>query len=168
MLTLRPTTADDLADVISWEAEPDTAIWLAETGLAWHARALADPGQDHVIALAAGIPVGFAVFAGLDGGGSLELRRMLVRRACRATGRGCALLDAVLARAYEHHAAPGVWLDVKAHNQRARALYETAGFTVTKALPGAVTEADGSRSDLIVMTHRAAEPAPGSGPGLRR
>jgi len=36
----------------------------------------------------------------------------------------------------------------------ARALYESAGFTVTRTLAGAVTEAGGSPSDLIVMTHQ--------------
>lgn len=154
MLTLRPATADDLRNLTGWEAEPDTSLWLGETGPAWHARALADPDQDHLIALDAATPVGFAVLAGLSGGEHLELRRMLVRPAHRGTGRGRALLKAALAWAYQHRGAQGVWLDVKAHNHRARALYESAGFTVTKTLTGAITEADGSQSDLIVMTHQ--------------
>lgn len=91
---------------------------------------------------------------GLRSGKPIELRRMVVRPAHRAAGRGRALLTAVLARAYQHHGAPGIWLDVKAHNHRARALYESAGFTITKTLAGAVTKADGSLSDLIVMAHQ--------------
>jgi diamine N-acetyltransferase len=154
MLTLRPSTADDLHDLASWEAEPDTALWLGETGPDWHARALADPDQDHLIALEAAAPVGFAVLAGLSGGKDLELRRMLLRPAHRGAGRGRALLTAALGWAYQHRGAQGVWLDVKAHNHRARALYESAGFTFTRTLAGAITEPDGSRSDLIVMTHQ--------------
>jgi hypothetical protein len=41
MLALRPSTEDDLRNLTGWEAEPDTALWLGETGAAWHARALA-------------------------------------------------------------------------------------------------------------------------------
>jgi diamine N-acetyltransferase len=154
MLALRPSTEDDLRNLTGWEAEPDTALWLGETGAAWHARALADPDQDHLIALEGAAPVGFAVLAGLSGGKHLELRRMLLRPAHRGAGRGRGLLKAALEWAYQHRGAEGVWLDVKAHNHRARALYESTGFAVTRILNGAITEADGSRSDLIVMTHQ--------------
>jgi diamine N-acetyltransferase len=154
MLTLRPSAVADLDVVTGWEAEPDSALWLGETGLAWHSRALADPDQDHLIAVEEAAPVGFAVLAGLSEGTDLELRRMLVRPAHRGTGRGRALLMAALAWAYQQRGAQGVWLDVKAHNQRARALYESAGFAAASTLTGAITEADGSRSDLIVMTHQ--------------
>jgi GNAT superfamily N-acetyltransferase len=116
--------------------------------------ALDDPDQDHLIAVDAAAPAGFAVLAGLSRGGPLELRRMVVRQAGRGTGRGRALLQAALARAYGHHGARGVWLDVKAGNQRARALYESTGFTVTSTLAGAVTESDAGLSDLVVMTHQ--------------
>jgi diamine N-acetyltransferase len=154
VLTLRPSIAGDLHNLTGWEAEPDTALWLGETGPSWHARALADPDQDHLIALEAAVPVGFAVIAGLSGGRQLELRRMLLRPASRGKGSGRSLLEAALAWAYQHRGAEGVWLDVKAHNHRARALYESAGFTVTETLTGAITEADGSWSDLIVMAHQ--------------
>jgi hypothetical protein len=130
MLTLRPTTSGDLAYVTSWEADPDTAAWLGETGAAWHARALRDPGQEHVTAWAGTSPVGFAVLAGR------------------------ALLRAVLVRARRDHGAREVWLDVKAHNHRARTLYASVRFAVTRTLPAAVAEADGSRSDLVVMACR--------------
>jgi ribosomal protein S18 acetylase RimI-like enzyme len=98
--------------------------------------------------------VGFAVLAGLRSGGGIELRRMAVSPAHRRAGRGRALLKAVLARSCQHHGALQVWLDVKAHNHRARALYESEGFTITETLTGAVTEADGTHSDLVVMAHQ--------------
>ena len=155
MLTLRPTTTDDLQNLAEWEAEPDTSDWLGETGPAWHTNALSGPGQEHLVATEAEVPVGFAVLAGLHSGQAIELRRMVIAPAHRRTGRGRALLTAVLTRAYEHHGARGVWLDMKAHNHRARALYESEGFTTTETLTGAITEADGTLSDLIIMDHQA-------------
>ncbi|WP_329253063.1 GNAT family N-acetyltransferase [Actinoallomurus sp. NBC_01490] len=154
MLSLRPTTMDDLVDLAAWEAEPETAPWLGETGPAWHARALHDPGQEHLVAVRAEAAVGFAVLAGLRDGDAVELRRMVISPPHRRTGLGRSLLTSVLARAYGHHRARRVWLDVKAHNHRARALYESEGFTVTETLTGAVTEADGALTDLVIMAHQ--------------
>ncbi|MBE1589925.1 hypothetical protein H4W80_008183 [Nonomuraea angiospora] len=44
---------------------------------------------------------------------------------------------------------------MKAHNHRARALYGSEGFASTETLAGAVTEADGTLADLIVMVHKS-------------
>jgi diamine N-acetyltransferase len=145
MLTLRPTTEADLPSVTAWEAERDTGRWLGDTGPSWHRRALADPAQEHLIAvedvvenvaeeIAGGTRVvGFAVLAGLRDP-EVELRRMVVAPGHRGAGRGRALLRAVLARATGRHRATEVWLDVKASNARARALYESEGFAVTRTL----------------------------------
>lgn len=160
MLSLRPTTPADLPDVAGWEAEPGTAVWLGETGMAWHARALNDPDQEHLVAESSGTPLGFAVLAGLCAGGPIELRRMVVGAAHRGAGHGRGLLAAALVRAYDDHGAREVWLDVKPGNARARALYASAGFTVIETRADAIAEPDGTRSDLIVMTHRPAAPQP--------
>lgn len=154
MLTLRPTTPDDLHDLSAWETEPDTSRWLGETGNSWHTRALADLDQEHVIAEDGDDVVGFAVLAGLRGGEGVELRRMAVAPAHRGSGRGRALLQAVLVRAYQHHCAQTVWLDVKEHNRRARSLYESAGFVVRETLGNAITEPDGTASNLVIMVHQ--------------
>jgi GNAT superfamily N-acetyltransferase len=154
MLTLRATATADLPHLAGWEAGPDTAMWLGETGHAWHERALAEPDQQHLIAEDTGTLAGFAVLAGIrTGDGAIELRRMVISPAFRGTGRGRELLRAVLARARCQHHAARVWLDVKARNRRARRLYETEGFTLTRTIPGAVTEPDGTTTDLLVMTH---------------
>jgi ribosomal protein S18 acetylase RimI-like enzyme len=154
MLKLRPTTPEDLDELTAWESEPDTAEWLAETGLAWHTRALADPDQEHVVALDSGASIGFAVLAGLRSGEGIELRRMVVSPEHRGAGRGRALLQAVLERSYRHHGARSVWLDVKTHNRRARALYESEGFLQRQTLQNAIVEPDGTASDLVIMVHR--------------
>lgn len=160
MLTLRATAAADLQDVGAWEAEPDTAVWLGRTGRDWHARALNDPDQEHLIGMDAGVPIGFVVLAGLRAREMIELQRMVVSAAHRGGGRGRALLAAAVTRAYNRQGARGVWLDVKAENRRARALYESAGFAATETRADAVPEPDGTRSDLIIMTHAGPEPRP--------
>ncbi|WP_188195422.1 GNAT family N-acetyltransferase [Nonomuraea sp. SYSU D8015] len=159
-MTLRTGTTEDLQQLAAWETDPDTSIWLGEIGPAWHTRALDDPDQDHLVAVEAGTPIGFAVLAGLSSADrSIELRRMVVRPARRHAGRGRALLRAALTRAYQRHTARRVWLDVKAHNDRARALYESEGFTVTDTVKGAVIEADGTVGDLLIMVHQTLEGA---------
>ncbi|MCH0542688.1 GNAT family N-acetyltransferase [Streptomyces sp. MUM 203J] len=155
MLTVRPTAPNDLEALISWETERDTSMWLGETGPAWHARALADPDQEHVVATDGGTPVGFAVLAGLHRSEDVELRRIVIAPARRGTGRGRALLQAVLDWAYQQHGARTVWLDVKKHNHRARSLYESSGFTERETHGGATAEPDGTASDLVIMVHQS-------------
>ena len=155
MLILRPTTSDDLAAVVTIEAAPDTAAWLSTTGLAWHQDALADADLDHVVVEHDGVLTGFAVLAGLTtGDGVVEVRRMVLAPMVRGAGLGRALVQAAVGRAYDRHGASRVWLDVKAHNDRARFLYASEGFTETERVAAAVTETDGTTSDLVVMVHR--------------
>jgi diamine N-acetyltransferase len=153
VLTLRATTSGDLVHVAAWEDQADTSVWLGETGRAWHEAVLADPDQEHLIAEDAGGPAGFAVLAGVrTGDGAIEVRRMVVSPAFRGTGRGRALLRAALARARCEHRAAQVWLDVKPHNVRARRLYESEGFVLTRTIASALTGPDGATTDLLVMT----------------
>jgi ribosomal protein S18 acetylase RimI-like enzyme len=154
MLKLRSATPDDLHALTGWESEPDTSRWLGETGPAWHTRALADPDQEHVIAVDGETLVGFAVLAGLRDSKGIELRRMVVAPTSRGAGRGRALLQVVLDRAYQHHGAQTVWLDVKSHNHRARSVYETSGFVARETVRNAIVEPDGAASDLVIMVHQ--------------
>jgi ribosomal protein S18 acetylase RimI-like enzyme len=152
MLTIRPGLRADLAGVVALETAADTAMWLGETGLAWHERVLADPDQELLVAEDGGRLAGFAVLVGVhseDRG--IELRRMAVHPAMRGGGRGRGLLRAAVARARDEHAARRVLLDVKAHNDRARALYASEGFDVVCGPVKTMAEPDGSTSELLVM-----------------
>jgi hypothetical protein len=44
---------------------------------------------------------------------------------------------------------------VKPHNVRARRLYESEGFVLTRTIAGALTEPDGTTTHLLVMTRDA-------------
>ncbi|HEV2637116.1 MAG TPA: GNAT family N-acetyltransferase [Actinocrinis sp.] len=141
MLRTRPATAHDLETLVALETGPDTARYLGTTGLGFHRRALADPDQEHIVG-ELGPPdsgaaiVGFVLLAGLrDGGGLIELRRIVLSGAHRGGGHGRALFRAAVARAYRWHCATGLWLDVKPDNARGRALYESEGLARTGTIP---------------------------------
>jgi GNAT superfamily N-acetyltransferase len=152
MVSIRIGTRAGLAGVTALDEGQDTAAWLGETGLGWHERALPDPDQEHLIAEDGGRLAGYAVLAGLrDAGQGVELRRMAVDPAQRGTGVGRGLLRAAVARARDQHGAGRVWLDVKARNNRAWALYESEGFAPTGDPAVAFTEPGGTATELVVM-----------------
>jgi diamine N-acetyltransferase len=182
MIIVRPGTAADIDGVAALEAGPDTAGWLGETGRSWHMRVLADAGAEHLVAT--GQPAGdvtgqatdpdsdiagFAVLAGLHRPDHvIELRRMVIAVERRGTGLGRRLLRAAVARAYEHHAARRVWLDVKDDNVRARALYESEGFVVDRTPAGAPAAVESGGRRFIIMVHdgiAAAHPPQPTGSG---
>ncbi|WP_408963179.1 GNAT family N-acetyltransferase [Nonomuraea angiospora] len=105
-------------------------------GVAWHTHALADPHQEHIVAKRGEDLVGFAVLAGLHASDDIELRRMVIAPTQRRARLGRTLLRAVLTRACQYHGSHRIWLDVKAHNHRARALYGSEGSPPPKPLPG--------------------------------
>ena len=145
MLTLRPSTKEELDRVLAIESAPDTAKWLGEIGRAWHERARSDPDQEHVVAIVDDVIVGFGVAAGLRTVDRVvELRRMAVDPGCRGRGLGRSLLRSMTRRAYGS-GAQRVWLDVKPDNERALALYRSEGFEPTE--PTTASE------DLIVLVH---------------
>jgi diamine N-acetyltransferase len=141
MLRTRPATAADLETLVALETGPDTARYLGITGLGFHRAVLADPDQEHIVgeledAAGRAVTVGFVVLAGLrEGGGRIELRRIVLSHAHRGGGHGRALFRAAVRRAFREHGAAGLWLDVKPENERGRALYESEGLVRTGTVP---------------------------------
>ena len=167
-MLVRAAATDELDEIVALEASRDTVRWICETGADWHARAMADPDQEHLAAVAGGVLVGFAVLAGLtDLTRIVEIRRIVIGADHRGAGAGRELLRAALAHAYDARGATRVWLDVKPNNLRARTLYRSEGFVEDRTLVGAVVEPDGSRSDLVVMVHSGAPGAATPSDGRR-
>ena len=85
---------------------------------------------------------------------SLELKRMVVRS--KGAGFGRAALRVAKKVAFDDLGAHRLWLDVKAHNEGARALYDSEGFVVEGVLRESVRTDTGFQS-LIVMSMLAPE-----------
>jgi len=148
-LALRPTRADDLGYVVATESDADNAPYLAPSPRAEHEGFLGDPRQRHLIAEVEGRPVGFVLMRLHPEDRAVELRRLAVTEKGRGYGR--ATLRAVARAAFEGHGAHRLWLDVKPHNERARALYRSEGFVEEGVLRDALLSGDRFES-LVVMS----------------
>ncbi len=144
-LSLRPTRADDLSDVLALEADPDVAPWITRWTRERHLRAISDADESHMSFADGGSFAGFLLLAGLcRPDRCVELRRIALRR--RGEGRGKNALALALDRCFDEHAASRVWLDVVPRNLRAARLYELTGF-----LDGGLPP-DGPPTPLRVMS----------------
>jgi diamine N-acetyltransferase len=148
-LRLRPTREDDLGYVVAAEAHPDNAPFLAPSPYDVHLGFLRDPRQRHLIVEAGEKPVGFVLLQLHPEDRAVELRRLAVTEKGRGYGR--AALRLVMAQAFEEHDAHRLWLDVKPHNERALALYRSAGFVEEGLLRDALYYGERFES-LIVMS----------------
>jgi diamine N-acetyltransferase len=148
-LRLRPTREDDLEYVVAAEAHPDNAPFLAPSPLDVHLGFLRDPRLRHLIAEAGGQRVGFVLLQLHPESRAVELRRLAVTE--KGHGYGRAALRLVMAQAFEEHDAHRLWLDVKPHNERALALYRSAGFVEEGLLRDALYYGERFES-LIVMS----------------
>jgi diamine N-acetyltransferase len=148
---LRPTTDADLDFVVNAESDPDTGPFIIQWPRHRHATALGDPDIAHRIAEdEAQNSVGFVILGGLTNAhASIEFRRIVVVR--KGTGYGRAIVRAVRELAFDELRAHRLWLDVKAHNSRARALYKSEGFTEEGLLRECIRGPGGFES-LVVMS----------------
>lgn len=154
---VRTAAWDDLPRIVEIESGPQTTRFLGVTGRGFHGRVLADADQEQIVAEAGGGMVGFAVLAGLrDGGGRVELRRIVVDHERRGGGYGRLLFRAVVSRAYERHGARQVWLDVKPDNVRAQALYASEGFVQE----GTIADPMDPGGVLLLLAHTPEAPVP--------
>jgi diamine N-acetyltransferase len=148
-LRLRPTREDDLEYVVAAEADPDNAPFLAPSPREEHLAFMRDPLQRHMIAEVDGRAVGFALLRLHPEDRAVELRRLAVTE--KGRGHGRAALRLATAAAFEQYGAHRLWLDVKPHNERALALYRSAGFVEEGLLRDALY-LDGRFESLIVMS----------------
>jgi RimJ/RimL family protein N-acetyltransferase len=154
---LRPTMQSDLEFVLSLERDPVNLPFITPWERTQHEAAIRFPDFRHfIIEGGAGLEaVGFLILIGCRSQHrSLELKRMVVRD--RRQGFGRAALRVARKVAFDDLHAHRFWLDVKALNTTARALYESEGFSHEGTLREAVRVADGFDS-LIVMSMLAVE-----------
>ena len=149
---LRPTMLSDMEFVLSLEQDDENLPFITPWERMQHEAAIRFPDFRHFIieggnALDA---CGFLIFIGCKSRNrSLELKRMVVQT--KGIGHGRAALRIAKKVAFDDLGAHRFWLDVKARNSHAKALYDSEGFVVEGVLREAVRVADGFES-LVVMS----------------
>jgi diamine N-acetyltransferase len=149
---LRPTMQSDLEYVLSLERDPDNLPYITPWERIQHEAAIRFPDFRHFIIecgpeLEAG---GFLILIGCrNPHQSIELKRMVVQHKDQGFGR--AALRVVKKIAFDDLGAHRFWLDVKKRNTRAKALYDSEGFTFEGELREAV-KVEGGYDSLVVLS----------------
>lgn len=142
----------DLEFVLSLEHDPENLPYITPWERIQHEAAIRFPDFRHFVIetgpqLEAG---GFLILIGCrNQHQSIELKRMVVRD--KNQGYGRAALRVVKKIAFDDLGAHRLWLDVKKRNTRAKALYDSEGFTFEGELREAV-KVQGGFDSLLVLS----------------
>jgi [ribosomal protein S18]-alanine N-acetyltransferase len=141
---LRPMTTRDLDAVMAIEASAYAFPWtrgnvIDSLAAGYLAEVLVAPD--------AGIVGYFVAMAGAD---EMHLLNLTVAPPWQGRGLGQAMLDALEAHCRARH-MPTLWLEVRAGNERARALYRRRGFAEVGRRRGYYPAPRAAREDAIVM-----------------
>jgi diamine N-acetyltransferase len=162
---LRPTLLSDLDFVIGVERDPRNLPFITPWDRTQHEAAVRIPDFRHFIVEGDAQTLGFAILQGCrNPHHSVELKRIVLARHGQGVGRTCVrlLMDLAFSDLHAHR----FWLDVKANNPRALALYRSEGFVEEGRLreavrrsvaPAAPGDSAAGWDDLVVMSVLAAE-----------
>ncbi len=166
-LILRPTTEADLEFVIAAERHPDNRSFIGQWSQQEHVNACADPDHRHSILhavpdqsslqptdnFAEPLRVGYLILQGMnDPHLNLQIRRIVVTE--KGQGYGRKALQLAKQIAFEQCSIHRLWLDVKTHNPRARALYESEGFVYEGTLRECIKVGDRFESLAVLSILR--------------
>ena len=154
-IRLRPTLIDDLDFVVGIEQDGANRPYITRWDRMQHEAAVRFPDFRHFVveageAGAPSRPVGFVILIGCrNQNRSIELKRLVIQPKGQGLGRACVhLLKRV---AFDDLGAHRFWLDVRLHNARAHALYDSEGFVQEGLLRECVRTDEGWES-LRVMS----------------
>jgi ribosomal-protein-alanine acetyltransferase len=123
-MNLRPATVDDLDAIMALErASFPTDAWSD----AMMREELSSPHGYYLVAEEAGRLVGYAGLRAPKGGKDADIQTIAIAEAARGRGRGRTILEALLAEA-SARGVREVFLEVRADNPVAQALYASEGF----------------------------------------
>lgn len=123
-MTLRAATPDDLDAIMAIEHRSfPTDAWSPEL----MAAELASPHGRYLVDEVEGTIIGYGGVRALEGGADADIQTIALDAAHRGSGRGRALLRALLDLA-EERGAREVFLEVRADNPTAEGLYLSEGF----------------------------------------
>ena len=151
-LRLRPTMLSDLDFVISVEQDAANLPFITPWERTQHEGAVRFPDFRHFVVEAGPdyASSGFVILQGCrNPHRSVELKRIVLQTKGQGLGRACVRLLAQMA--FRDLGAHRFWLDVKARNVRAQALYRSEGFVEEGRLRESVRTPEGYDS-LIVMS----------------
>jgi diamine N-acetyltransferase len=151
-IDLRRTTKNDIPYVLSAEGDEDNRRFITVWPEQKHRAVLDDANIEHLILESKpnSQRIGFVILAGLQGEHrSIEFMRLVVTD--KGKGYGRSAVRAIKRHAFETLSAHRLWLDVKEHNTRARALYENEGFRYEGTLRDCLKGPEGFES-LVVMS----------------
>jgi RimJ/RimL family protein N-acetyltransferase len=151
-IRLRPTMLSDLDWVASLEADPANLPFITPWERTQHEGAIRFPDARHFIVESGdgAERAGFVILQGCrNPNRSIELKRIVLQTKGQGLGREC--VRGLKRMAFGDLRAHRFWLDVKALNQRALALYGSEGFVEEGRLRESVRAGDGWDS-LIVLS----------------
>ncbi|WP_448258161.1 ribosomal protein S18-alanine N-acetyltransferase [Microbacterium aurum] len=123
-MTLRTATADDLAAIMDLERTSfPTDAWSE----AMMREELVSPHGRYLVDVEAGRLLGYGGVRAVAGAADADIQTIAIAEASRGRGRGRALLRALLQTARDRGARE-VFLEVRADNPTAAALYDSEGF----------------------------------------
>jgi RimJ/RimL family protein N-acetyltransferase len=152
LLRLRPTMLSDLDFVQTVETDSQNLPFITPWERTQHEGAVRFPDFRHFIVEAGDewARAGFVILQGCRSQHrSVELKRIVLQPKGQGIGRACVRL--LKHMAFRDLRAHRFWLDVKALNQRAAALYASEGFVEEGRLRESVKLVEGYES-LIVMS----------------
>jgi diamine N-acetyltransferase len=152
---LRPTMLSDLDFVISVENDSRNLPFITAWDRTQHEGAVRFPDFRHFVVEAGAdwASAGFVILQGCrNPHRSVELKRIVLQPKGQGYGRACVRL--LKAMAFRDLKAHRFWLDVKALNARALALYASEGFVEEGRLRESVRIGDGADAydSLVVMS----------------
>ena len=151
-IELRQTTETDLQYVLSAESDQENRRFITVWPEEKHREVLDAANIEHLIVEFKPMNqrIGFVILAGLQSEHrNIEFMRIVITE--KGKGYGRAAVRAIKRHAFETLAAHRLWLDVKEHNMRARALYENEGFRYEGTLRECLKGQEGFES-LVVMS----------------
>jgi diamine N-acetyltransferase len=150
-MTMRTALPEEIPQIVAIEQIPEYRFYIGTWSADEHLRAMADRDNEYFVTCGeGGIIEGFAILQGIESQHhSVHLKRIAVRTPNR--GYGKLLLEYGMSRAFLHHHAHRLWLDVFETNTRARRVYEGYGFRYDGVLREAILR-DGEYHTLALMS----------------
>ena len=127
MLTLQSLTEVDISFAIQSENHPDNRRFVGQWTVEQYQNALHDPNYQCFLFVVNSQPVGHCIIYDLQNPDDAILLKRIVVQA-KGKGYGRAALEKIMAHVFKTLNANRLWLDVRAFNERAEALYKSVGF----------------------------------------